>query len=58
MAMRTFCTSHGKEWLLMTPMPNYFLLFSDADLQSLCTLLTEAAPVLEAERILDTSRTN
>lgn len=56
LAMRPVSTSHGKEWLLPTPMPNYFLLFSDEDLQNLCALLSEAAPVLEAERILSLSQ--
>lgn len=54
--MRPFCTTHGKGLMLATPMPNYFLLFSDADLTSLCWLLTEATPVLEAERILNISQ--
>lgn len=52
-SMRPFQTTHGKEFMLFTPMPNYFLLFSDADLIGLSSLLAEAAPVLEAERILD-----
>ncbi|GAB3492429.1 hypothetical protein GCM10027341_06540 [Spirosoma knui] len=53
LAMKPFCTSHGKELLMVTPMPNYFILFSEADLTSLGELLQEAAPVLEAERILN-----
>lgn len=56
LAMRPVSTTHGKEFMLSTPMPNYFLLFSDADLTSLCALLNEAAPILEAERILDLSQ--
>jgi len=56
LAMQPFCTTHGKELLLPTPMPNYFLLFSEDDLTNLCALLTEAAPVLEAQRILDLSQ--
>ncbi|MEZ0483131.1 DUF6686 family protein [Fibrella aquatica] len=55
-AMRPVSTTHGKEFMLPTPMPNYFLLFSDDDLTSLCALLNEAAPILEAERILDLSQ--
>ncbi|MVM31732.1 hypothetical protein GO755_16915 [Spirosoma sp. HMF4905] len=50
--MRPFCTTHGKELLLTTPMPNYFLLFTEDELDLFCELLTEVAPVLEAERIL------
>lgn len=56
LAMRPVSTSHGKELLLPTPMPNYFLLFSDDDLTSICALLAEAAPVLAVERILDMSQ--
>ncbi|WP_375444205.1 DUF6686 family protein [uncultured Fibrella sp.] len=56
LAMRPINTTHGKEFMLPTPMPNYFLLFSEQDLASLCALLNEAAPVLEAERILDLSQ--
>ncbi|QHV98252.1 DUF6686 family protein [Spirosoma endbachense] len=55
---RPFCTTHGKKLILATPVPNYFLLFSEADLTNLCALLTEAAPILEAERILDRCRMN
>ncbi|GAB3884541.1 DUF6686 family protein [Spirosoma agri] len=58
LAMRPVYTSHGKELLLPTPMPNYFLLFAHDEVDKLGALLTEAAPVLEAERILDVSRTN
>ena len=58
LAMRPFRTTHGKELLLPTPMPNYFLLFSDDDLNSLSALLREAAPVLAAEQVLDLSRAN
>ena len=54
--MRSFHTTHGKEYMLFTPMPNYFLLFSDADLISLGSLLAEAAPVLQAECILNMSQ--
>jgi hypothetical protein len=56
LVMRPINTPHGKELILPTPMPNYFLLFSDEDLRGLCALLSEAAPVLEAERILDLSQ--
>lgn len=56
--MRPFGTSHGKQWMLPTPMPNYFLLFAETDLDNLCALLTEAAPVLEAERILNFTSMN
>lgn len=56
LAMRPINTTHGKELMLPTPMPNYFLLFSDEDLRNLCTLLDEATPVLEAERILNLSQ--
>lgn len=55
LAMRAINTPHGKELMLATPMPNYFLLFSDEDLTRLCALLSEAAPILEAERILTVS---
>ena len=58
LAMRPVSTSHGKELLLSTPMPNYFLLFAEGELDALCALLTEAAPVLQAERILAMSRLN
>ncbi|MEZ0607670.1 DUF6686 family protein [Fibrella sp. WM1] len=56
LAMRPVSTTHGKSLMLATPMPNYFLLFSDEDLRNLCALLSEAAPVLEAERILSLSQ--
>lgn len=56
LAMRPISTTHGKELMLPTPMPNYFLLFSAEDLTNLCALLNEAAPVLEAERILNLSQ--
>lgn len=50
--MRPFCTTHGKELLLATPLPNYFLMFTEDELDLFCDLLTEATPVLETERIL------
>ena len=53
-----FCTGHGKEVLMVTPMPNYFLLFSESDLSQLTDLLREATPVLTAERILGADRLN
>ncbi len=56
--MRPFGTTHGKEWLLHTPMPNYFLIFSDEELDHLKTLLDEATPVLEAQRILNRTRSD
>ncbi|RZM18143.1 MAG: hypothetical protein EOO88_41525 [Pedobacter sp.] len=56
LAMRPVSTSHGKDFLLPTPMPNYFLLFSHKELDQFCALLSEATPVMEAERILSTNR--
>jgi hypothetical protein len=58
LAMRPFYTSHGKEMLMTTPMPNYFILFTEKELDTLCELLAESAPVLEAERILAADITN
>ena len=55
-AMKPFLTTHGTELMLVTPMPNYFLLFSEEELIQLSALLQEAALVLEAERILEQTR--
>ncbi|WP_461077276.1 DUF6686 family protein [Spirosoma flavus] len=58
-AMNSFFTSHGKEWLLKTPMPNYFILFADSEIDELTQMLDEAYLMREVEHILETpSSTN
>lgn len=52
-AMRPFFTTHGKEWLLRTPMPNYFLMLSDTEIDELIPMVDEATLLMEVERILN-----
>ncbi|GAB3998105.1 hypothetical protein GCM10028807_44910 [Spirosoma daeguense] len=52
-AMSPFFTTHGKEWLLKTPMPNYFILFSDPEIDELIQMLNEAHLLREVEQILE-----
>ncbi|UFH54115.1 DUF6686 family protein [Spirosoma sp. KNUC1025] len=54
-AMRPFFTTHGKEWLMKTPMRNYFLMLSDDDINQLIQLMDEAMLIQEVDQILKTT---
>ena len=54
-AMRPFFTTHGKEWLMKTPMPNYFITFSDDEINDLIQLMEEATLIMEVGQILKTT---
>ncbi|GAB4023391.1 DUF6686 family protein [Spirosoma koreense] len=54
-AMRPFFTSHGKEWLMQTPMPNYFLMFSDEELDEIVQMMNEALLLMEVDQLLNTT---
>lgn len=51
-AMRPFFTTHDKSWLLKTPMPNYFMLFSDNELDELVQMMDEASILMEVDQLL------
>ncbi|MFD2933459.1 DUF6686 family protein [Spirosoma flavum] len=53
--MRPFFTTHGKEWLLKTPMQNYFIMFSDAEIDELNQMMDEAGVLMQVDKILQTS---
>lgn len=46
--MFSFCTSHGKEVMLKTPMSNYFILFTEVDLIIFEDMLRESTLLIEA----------
>ncbi|WP_420150770.1 DUF6686 family protein [Spirosoma sp.] len=54
-AMRPFFTTHGKEWLLKTPMSNYFVLFSEDEINELIQLMNEATLLMEVDQLLKTT---
>ena len=51
-----FLTSHGKEVIVQTPMKNYYLVFSEAEIQQLLNMMIEASLIVETNQIL--SRTD
>ena len=51
-AMQPFFTTHGKEWLLKTPMHNYFMMFSDEEINELLKMIDEAMLLREVDQIL------
>ena len=53
--MRPFFTTHGKDWLLVTPMANYFILLTDAEIEELGQMMDEASVLIEVGQILQTS---
>lgn len=53
-AMRPFFTTHGKEWLLKTPIPNYFILLADGEIDELTQMMGEATVLMEVDQILHT----
>lgn len=53
--MRPFFTTHGKEWLLKTPMQNYFMMFSDDEINELIQLMDEASLLMQVNQLLQTS---
>ena len=53
-AMRPFFTTHGKEWLLKTPMSNYYMMFSDDELVELIQMMDEASLLRQVDQILQT----
>ncbi|WP_234737011.1 DUF6686 family protein [Tellurirhabdus bombi] len=52
--MRPFFTTHGKEWLLKTPMLNYFLLLTDEEIDEVVAMMDEASLLREVAQILQT----
>lgn len=54
-AMRPFVTTHGKEWLLITPMPNYFITLSNDEIDELVQMMDEVSLLKEVEQILNTT---
>jgi len=53
--MRSFFTSHGKEWLLNTPMANYYILLNDAEIEEISQMMDEASVLIEVGQILGAS---
>lgn len=54
--MSEFRTSHGKELLLATPIPNYFILLKYAEIAQLLGMLHQCSLIVEARRILQNSQ--
>ena len=50
--MRPFFTSHGKDWLLKTPMQNYFIMFSDGEIDELTQMMNESGLLMQVDQIL------
>lgn len=53
--MSEFRTSHGKELLLPTPIPNYWILLTRAEIDQLLDMMTQCLLIVEARRILNGS---
>ena len=52
--MNPFFTTHDKEWILKTPMPNYYLMFSEAELDEIIQMMNEASLLMEVNQLLRT----
>lgn len=50
--MEPFCTPHGKELIHYTPLSNFYLLFSQAEVEELLLLMTEVSLTVEARKML------
>ncbi|WP_026998184.1 DUF6686 family protein [Flectobacillus major] len=48
-----FYTSHGKELFLKTPLPNYFILFAENEIEEMLEMITETTLILDARRIVN-----
>lgn len=53
--IQPFCTSHGKEIIVQTPMSNYYLVFTDAEIEELIAMINEALLLSDANEILANS---
>lgn len=53
--IKPFYTSHGKEIILQTPMSNYYLVFTDAEINELIHMISEALLLSDANEILTNS---
>jgi hypothetical protein len=53
--MAEFRTSHGKELLLTTPIPNYFILLTYSEIGQLLRMMNQCCLVIEARRIVHNS---
>ena len=53
--IKPFYTSHGKEIIVQTPMSNYYLVFTDAEINELIDMITEALLLSDANEILTNS---
>ena len=49
-SMLDFHTSHGKEIMMKTPMHNYYILFTDSELDEFSEMLKQAALLVETFR--------
>ncbi len=50
--LNPFFTSHGKEMIAQTPMKNYYLVFSEKEVQELLDMMIEASLIVETNQIL------
>lgn len=54
--MSEFRTTHGKELLISTPVPNYFILLKYSEITQLLGMLHQCSLIVEAKRILQNSQ--
>ena len=47
-----FLTTHGKEVIVQTPMKNYYLVFSEPEIQQLLDMIIQASLIVETNQIL------
>jgi hypothetical protein len=47
-----FYTTHGKEVIVQTPMKNYFLVFTESEVEELLAMMIEASLMAETNQIL------
>lgn len=50
--LEPFLTTHGKEMIVQTPMRNYYLVFSQREIQQLLDMMVEAGLMMETNQIL------
>lgn len=55
LGMRPFFTTHGKEWLLKTPMQNYYLMLTDDEISEIGQMMDDASLLMEVDDILRSS---
>ncbi len=51
-----FWTSHGKELMLRTPLKNYYILLSEAEIEEILNMMDDIALLVEAHRVMNMNK--